>query len=158
MLWGLLLYECLTGRPPFQAATVLDTLLQVVSNEPVPPSRLENQTPRDLETICLKCLRKKPSQRYVSAEALAEDLARFRRGERIAARPVGRLERGIRWIRRNSGGGADGSVGAGAGWRLRGVALDCQRDQGGRRWRRAARQSMQANVPMPRRTAPTTKP
>ena len=70
-------YELLTGRPPFRAATVLETLELVKSAEPVPPSRLVPGTPRDAETICLKCMQKEPARRYASASALADDLRRF---------------------------------------------------------------------------------
>jgi eukaryotic-like serine/threonine-protein kinase len=98
---GALFYHMLTGRPPFQAATVLQTLEQVKSADPVPPSRLQPGLPRDAETICLKCLEKDPWRRYASADALAEDLRRWRDGEPIAARPVGAAARVWMWSRRN---------------------------------------------------------
>jgi WD40 repeat protein len=97
---GAILYECLTGRPPFVAASPVETVLQVLHDEVVPPSHLQSQTPRDLETICLKCLQREPGKRYESAEILAEDLRRFQAGETIQARPAGAVERGWRWCRR----------------------------------------------------------
>jgi WD40 repeat protein len=97
---GAILYELLTGRPPFRAATAMDTLLQVLSDEAVPPSQMALKTPRDLETICLKCLQKEPRRRYASALELAEDLHRFQAGEPIRARPVSAWERAVKWAKR----------------------------------------------------------
>ncbi len=97
---GAVLYECLTGRPPFKAESVLEVLLQVRTMEPIPPRRLQPKVPRDLETICLKCLQKDPARRYTSAAALADDLRRYLDGRPIVARPIGPAGRLARWCRR----------------------------------------------------------
>jgi tetratricopeptide (TPR) repeat protein len=103
---GALLYEMLTGRPPFRAETAAETERQVIAVEPVPPARLNPKVPRDLETICLKCLHKDPERRYADAGALAEDVRRFVEGRPIRARRISLLERAWRWCRRNPTGAA----------------------------------------------------
>jgi serine/threonine protein kinase/WD40 repeat protein len=97
---GAILYEMITGRPPFEAETTMKTLLMVLHEDPISPSELRPKVPHDLTTICLKCLEKEPSQRYGSAQDLAEDLRRFRDGEPILARRVGTIGLAWRWCRR----------------------------------------------------------
>jgi serine/threonine protein kinase/mono/diheme cytochrome c family protein len=94
---GAILYEMLTGRPPFVGESPLDTVLQVMSSDPVPPSREQPAVPRDLETICLKCLEKSPGRRYATAVDLADDLRRYLQGQPIKARSASRLRRLVRW-------------------------------------------------------------
>src|SRR5262249_21032463 len=97
---GAILYELLAGWPPFKGTTPLETVWQVLHQEPVPPSRLQCQVPRDLETICLKCLAKQPHRRYLSAEALADDLDRYLANRPICAGRTPLWERGLKWARR----------------------------------------------------------
>jgi WD40 repeat protein len=117
---GVILYELLCGELPFRGAKMM-MLHQVLHEEPRPPRRLNDKIPRDLETICLKCLHKEPGRRYATAAALAEDLRRFRAGEPITARPVGRLERAWRWCWRNPG--LAGALGAAALFLLLGSVI-----------------------------------
>jgi eukaryotic-like serine/threonine-protein kinase len=98
---GVMLYEMLTGRRPFEASSILEISDAVREKEPDGPSRLDKRISRDLETICLKCVQKEPENRYASCQHLAEDLGRWLRGEPIAARPVKRIERAWRWCQRN---------------------------------------------------------
>jgi serine/threonine protein kinase len=101
---GAILYELLTGQPPFRAETPMQTIMQVTSAEPIPPRVLRPQVPAALETICLKCLRKEPEKRYGTARDLAADLRRFRERKRIEAKPLSRWEGALKWIRENPGG------------------------------------------------------
>lgn len=107
---GAILYEMLTGRPPFRAATATDTILQVIREEPVPPRQLNSRIPADLEIITLQCLRKEAGKRYATAAALAEDLRRFREGVPILARPTPLWERGRKWLKRHPGAAAWGAL------------------------------------------------
>jgi WD40 repeat protein/Flp pilus assembly protein TadD len=98
---GAILYEMLTGRPPFESESSLTTIRQLLTQDPIRPALLRLKVPRDLETICLKCLEKDPARRYASAEDLAEDLHRFLKNEPIEARPVGWWGRSVKWMRRH---------------------------------------------------------
>ena len=97
---GAILYELLTGRPPFQAESPQETLVQVLLDDPVPPTRLQPKLPHDLDTICLKCLAKDPDRRYATVDALHDDLRCFLEGKPISARPIPVWERGVKWARR----------------------------------------------------------
>ena len=98
---GAILYELLTGRPPFRGDGVMGTIQQVLTREPERPRALDATLPRDLETICLKCLAKEPAKRYSTAAELGADLRAYLDGRPIAARPVGRVERAVKWVTRN---------------------------------------------------------
>jgi WD40 repeat protein/tRNA A-37 threonylcarbamoyl transferase component Bud32 len=97
---GAVFYECLTGQPPFRGGNVAEAMFRVSQHDPIPPSRLQPGVPRDLQTICLKCLEKSPKKRYQSAAELADDLGRFRRGEPVHARPLGSVGRVWKQVRR----------------------------------------------------------
>jgi tetratricopeptide (TPR) repeat protein/tRNA A-37 threonylcarbamoyl transferase component Bud32 len=111
---GAILYEMLTGRPPFRGPSAWDTVRQVVEEEPVPPTRLQPRVPRDLETIALKCLDKEPARRYPTARAMGEDLHRFLANEPILARPIPFWERGLKWVKRRPATAALSTVAAAA--------------------------------------------
>lgn len=98
---GAILYDALVGRPPFSAATIIETIQQVRHSDVISPVKLQSKIPRDLETICLKCLRKDPTKRYQTAKELADDLQRFLNGQSISARPSGLVEHSWKWARRH---------------------------------------------------------
>jgi tetratricopeptide (TPR) repeat protein len=98
---GAMLYEMLTGRPPFKGVSAMDTVKQVLEHDPVSPSRVQYHVPRDLETICMKCLQKDPRKRFASAKEMADDLNRYLRGEPIKARRTPPIERAVKWITRH---------------------------------------------------------
>ncbi len=134
---GAILYEMLTGRPPFHGTTPLDTVMQVLHDEPLPPSRLVPQIPRDLETICLKCLAKDPHRRYQTALALAEDIERYLASEPIRARRTPLWEQGLKWARRRPTTSSLGAAGllvavivVGAAWQFHRVRLAEARARG----------------------------
>ena len=98
---GAIFYEMLTGRPPFESESSLTTIRRLLGEDPLPPTQMHLKVPRDLETICLKCLEKDPARRYPSAEALAEDLQRYLSNQPIEARPIGWWGRSVKWVRRH---------------------------------------------------------
>jgi WD40 repeat protein/tRNA A-37 threonylcarbamoyl transferase component Bud32 len=112
---GAILYECLTGRPPFRGETPMDTVLQVINDEPVPARRLNPRVHADLDTIILKCLQKIPDRRYDTAEALGDDLGRYLDGLPVLARPAGAIERAGKWSRRHPAAAAVAGVSVTAG-------------------------------------------
>ncbi len=151
---GAILYDMLTGRPPFEAATTLDTLMQAVTRDPIPPRVLQPSIPLDIDVICLKCLEKKAEKRYASALALAEDLGHLIRGEPIEARAISRLERAARWSKRNPawatliGVSAVALVGlvATGGWFTRKLQLELRATEAARADATAARNQLQLRL------------
>jgi predicted Ser/Thr protein kinase len=148
---GAILYEMLTGRPPFQGESVVEVVRQAAEEEPVPPRRLQSTVPADLETICLKCLEKQPPQRYASAAALADDLHRFLAGKPVLARPIGWWGRLAKWARRRPA--AAGLIALGAlsllaalaagAWFTRRLATELQQTQQARREALAAKRELE---------------
>jgi eukaryotic-like serine/threonine-protein kinase len=120
---GAILYEMLTGRPPFKGSSAIETVKQVIEQDPISPSRVQFRVPRDLETICMKCLQKEPRKRYATAKDMADDLNRYLNGEPIWARRTPLYERAVKWSRRNPTKATLSAMGAvltvsliGAGW------------------------------------------
>ncbi len=120
---GAILYEMLAGRPPFKGSSAIETVKQVIEQDPVSPSRVQFRVPRDLETICMKCLQKEPKKRYATAKDMAEDLKRYLAGEPIRARRTPPIERTVKWARRHPTLASLSAVGAlliagmiGGGW------------------------------------------